>query len=183
MESHLFVCQLSIDRSISIRTSLNISLVTSIKVHLKNTASVHLASGALSSDLSRINNILENGILNSCKSTRARSQSLRLLRTCVTLAENVTLSNNDHVTSRKFLLQLSHETCLDLLEGLLEFEWDVNDNGFEPRAAVNLLGRSDVEVTKGRLQFGGGHLEVEELLGNLSLELIRLLNIKIQIRK
>jgi len=178
MESNLLVGQLSVNRSVSISASLNIGLVTSIKVHLEDTTSINLAASALSSDLSGVNNILKNGILDRRKSTRARAQSHSFLGTSVTLSKDVTLGNNDDMTSRKLLLQLADKAGLDLLEGLLKLEWHINDDSLASSTTVNLLGCGDVEVTERCLQVGGGHLEVEKLLGDLGLKLIRLLYVE-----
>ena len=175
MEGNLLAGQLSVDSSVGISASLNIGLVTSIKVNLKDTTSINLAAGALSSDLSGIDNILKDGILDGSQGTGARAQSLGLLGTSVALSKDVTLGNNDDVTPRELLLKLTDETGLDLVEGLLELVGHIHDDGLASSTAVNLLGGGDVEVTKGGLQLGGGHLKVEKLLGDLGLEFIGLL--------
>jgi len=178
VESNLLVGQLSVNRGVGVSASLNICLVTSIKVHLEDTTSINLAASALSGDLGGVHNILEDGILYRRKGTGAGTQSHSLLGSGVTLSEDVTLGNNDDVTSRELLLQLTDEASLDLLEGLLKLEWHIDDDGLASGAAVNLLGSGDVEVTEGCLQVGGGHLEVEKLLGDLRLELIGLLYVE-----
>jgi len=175
VEGNLLVGQLSVDSSIGISASLNIGLVTSIKVDLENTTSINLAAGALSSDLSGVDNVLKDGILDSSQSTGAGTQSLGLLGTSITLSKNVTLGNNDDVTSRELLLQLANKTSLDLLEGPLELEGHVNDDGLASSSTVNLLGGGDVKVAEGSLQLSGGHLKVEKFLGDLGLEFIGLL--------
>lgn len=175
MERNLLVGKLSIDSSIGISTSLNIGLVTSIKVNLEHTTSINLTAGTLSSDLSGVHNILKDGILNRSQGTRTRAKTLGLLGTSVGLSENVTLCDNNDVTSGELLLELTDQTGLDLVEGLLELEGHIHDDGLGSGSAVDFLGGGDVEVTKGGLELGGGHLEVEKLLGNLGLEFIGLL--------
>ena len=152
MEGDLLVGQLSVDSSVGISASLNIGLVTSIKVNLKDTLSINLAAGALSSDLSGVDNVLKDGILDSSQSTGAGTQSLGLLGTSIALSKNVTLSNNDDVTSRELLLQLANKTSLDLLEGPLELEGHVNDDGLASSSTVDLLGGGDVKIADGSLQ-------------------------------
>lgn len=178
MEGNLLVGQLSVDSSISISASLNIGLVTSIEVNLKDTLTIDLAAGALSSDLSGVDNVLKDSILDSSQGTGAGTQSLGLLGTSIALSKDVTLGNNDDVTSRELLLQLANKTSLDLVEGLLELEGHVHDDGLASRSTVNLLGGGDVKVTEGSLQLSGGHLKVEKFLGDLGLEFIRLLQYK-----
>jgi hypothetical protein len=175
VEGNLLVGQLSVDSGICISASLNIGLVTSIEVNLKDTLTVHLAAGALSSDLSGVDNVLKDSILDSSQGTGAGTQSLGLLGTSIALSKDVTLSNNDDVTSRELLLQLANKTSLDLVEGLLELEGHVHNDGLASRSTVNLLGGGDVQVTEGSLQLSGGHLKVEKLLGDLGLEFIWLL--------
>ena len=175
MEGNLLIGQLSIHGSIGIGASFDIGLITSIKVHLHNSASINLAASALTSNFRGVDNILENSILDRRESTRTRTQSLGLLGTSITLSQNVALSDNDDMSTRELLFQFTNKTGLDLLEWFLEFEGDVDDDGLASRAAVDLLGGGDVQVTKGCLQFGGGHLEVEKFLGNLGLKFIGLL--------
>jgi len=152
VEGDLLVGQLSVDSSVGISASLNIGLVTSIKVNLKDALSINLAAGALSSDLSGVDNVLKDGILDSSQSTGAGTQSLGLLGTSIALSKNVTLSNNDDVTSRELLLQLANKTSLDLLEGPLELEGHVNDDGLASSSTVDLLGGGDVKIAEGSLQ-------------------------------
>ena len=178
MEGNLLVGQLSVDGSVGISASLNIGLVTSIEVDLENTTSINLAAGALSSDLSGVDDVLKDGILDSSQSTGAGTQSLGLLGTSIALSKNVTLGNDDDVTSRELLLQLAYKTSLDLLEGPLELEGHVDDDGLTSSSAVNLLGGGDVKVAKGSLQLSGGHLKVEKFLGDLGLEFIGILSCK-----
>merc|ERR1719199_905107 len=58
------------------------------------------------------------------------------------------------------------------LEGLEKLVGDVEDDGLLAGTAVDLLGGGDVEVLEGALKVVGGHLEVEDLLGDLELELV-----------
>merc|ERR1719222_1405246 len=102
MEGNLLVCQLSIHGSISVSASLDVGLITSIKINLEDATPINLAAGTLSSNLSGIDDVLKNGILDSRQSSRAGTQSLGLLGPGVTLSENITLRDNDDVTSRKF---------------------------------------------------------------------------------
>lgn len=178
MERDLLVGQLSVDGSVGISASLNVGLVTSIKVNLENTTSINLAAGALSGDLSGVDNILKDSVLDSSQGTGAGTQSLGLLGTSIALSKNVTLGNNDDVTSRELLLQLAYKTSLNLLEGPLKLEGHVDDDGLASSSAVNLLGGGDVKVTEGSLQLSGGHLKVEKLLGDLGLKFIGLLFVR-----
>ena len=76
------------------------------------------------------------------------------------------------MTAGKLLLKLTDKTLLNLVEGLEKLVGDVKDDGLSSGTAVNLLGGGDVEVLERGLELVGGHLQIEELLGDLGLELI-----------
>jgi hypothetical protein len=151
-------------------------LVTPIEVNLKDATSINLASCALSCDFSRVDNVLKDGILNSGEGTRARAKSLGLLGSSVALSKDVTLCNNDKVLSRKFLLQLTNEAGLDLLEGLLKLVRNVDNSSLTPCSTVNFFGSEDEKITERGLELGRGELKVKKLLCDLGLELIRFLD-------
>lgn len=144
MESNLLVGQLTIHGSISVRASLYIGLIASIKVHLDNSASVNLATSAFAGDFRGVDDILENGILDRCERTGAGAQSRGLLGAGVALTQNVTLGDDNDVTSGELFLQFANETGLDLLDGLLEFVRHVDDDSLKTRTTVHLFGCSDV---------------------------------------
>jgi hypothetical protein len=114
--------------------------------------------------------------LDGGKSTGAGAQSLSLLRAGIALSENVALGYNDEVLSREFLLQLTHETSLDLLEGLLKLVWNVYNGSLASATTVNLLSGKDEQVTKRCLELSRGEFKVEEFLGNLGFELVGFLH-------
>jgi hypothetical protein len=175
VERYLLVGQLSINGGVRVGASLHVGLIPPVEVDLDDASAVDLASRALAGDLGGVDDVLEDGVLNGREGARARAKSGRLLGTGVALSEDVPLSDDDDVTSGELLLELAHETGLDLLERLLELVRHVHDDGLATGAAVDLLRRGDVQVAQGRLELGGGHLEVEELLCHLSLEFVRLL--------
>mmetsp|Transcript_10644 Transcript_10644/g.22178 ORF Transcript_10644/g.22178 Transcript_10644/m.22178 type:complete len:202 (+) Transcript_10644:217-822(+) len=174
MERDLLVGQLSIHGGVGVSASLHIGLVATVKINLEDAASVDLAAGTLSSDLGGVYDVFQNGILDSSESAGTRTKSRCLLGTSVALSENVALSDNDDMLAGEFLLQLTDKTSLDLLERLLEFVRDVDDDGLASCSAVDFLRSSDVKITKRGLQLRGGHLKVKEFLSDTCLELIRL---------
>ena len=84
------------------------------------------------------------------------------------------------MTAAELLLELTDKLGLDALEGLLELVRNVQNDGLAAGSAVNLLGGGDVEVAEGRLELSRGHLQVQELLSNLVLELIRFLEASVE---
>jgi len=172
LERNLLVCELSVDSSKSISASLNICLVLGVKVNLNNSLSVKLHSGALSNNLSRIANVLQDGVLDGSQCAGSRAGSTGFLVTVERLAQDGTLSNNQDVTSRKFLFQFTHKSLVDLVDRFQQFEWDVQDDSLASISTVNLLGGCDVDATKRSLQLCGGHLKIEKLVGNRLLKFI-----------
>ena len=180
MERDLLVGELVVDRGVGVDAPLNIGLVASVEVDLQEPRSLDLASCALSGDLGGVDNVLKNGILDSRQGARARTKSLRLLRSGVGLAEDLALGNDDDMSAAELLLELTDKLGLDALEGLLELVRNVQDDGLAASSAVDLLGGGDVEVTEGRLELSRGHLQVQELLSNLVLELIGFLDASVE---
>ena len=84
------------------------------------------------------------------------------------------------MTAAELLLELTDKLGLDALEGLLELVRNVQNDGLAAGSAVNLLGGGDVEVAEGRLELSRGHLQVQKLLSNLVLELIRFLEASVE---
>jgi hypothetical protein len=174
MESNLLVGKLIVNISVSCDPCLNICLVLGVKVYLKNTLSINLATGPLSSDLSRVYDIVKDSILNSSQGAATRADSLGLVGASKGLSEDGTLSDNENLLSRVFLLELTDKTLVDLVEGLEELEWNVKDDSLTSSRAVNLLSSGDVKILEGGLEIGGGHLEVEKFLCYRSLKFIGL---------
>jgi len=175
VERDLFVCELVVNSSIGVSPSLNISLVLAVKVYLYDPPAVNLASGPLSYNLGRVDNVLEDGVLYSCESARTRTGSGGLITAGVALSKDGALFDNNNVLAGELLLELTYKSLLDLVECFKKFVWDVNNNCLASSSAVNLLGGSDVKITECPLELGGGHLQIEELLCYGGLELIRLL--------
>lgn len=171
----MFVGKFIVHGRKGIEPSLNIGLVLSVEVNLHKPLSVSLNTGPLSGDLSGVNQVLEDGILDSGQSSGTGEGSLGLLTADVGFSENSALSDKQNMTAGELLLKLPYKTSLDLVEGLKKFEWDVDNDGFTASSTVNLLSGGDVKVTEGSLELGRSHLKVEQFLGYCSLEFISLL--------
>ena len=149
VERNLLVGKFVVHISVSCDSSLNIRLVLGVKVYLKDTLSINLATSPLSFDLGRVYNIVKNSILNSSQSTAARAYSLGLVGTREGLSEDGTLSDDEYLLSRVFLLELTNKTLVDLVERLEVLEGNIKDDSLTSFRAVDLLSSSDVEITKG----------------------------------
>lgn len=168
----MLVCELAVDSGEGISASLNIRLVLGVKVDLDNSLSINLHSGALSNNLSRVDDVFQDGVLDGSKCAGSWAWSICFLVTVERLAQDGTLSNNQNVTSRELLFQFTDKSLVDLVDGLQQFEWNVKNDSLLSVSTVNLLGSCDVDATKRSLQLCGGHLKVEKLVGNRLLEFI-----------
>jgi hypothetical protein len=136
-------------------------------IHFGDLGLVKSEANALSSNLSGVDDIVEDSIVNS--SQGAASWALLLLDGVVAswLAEDASLSNDQHVLTAELLLELVHKSGLELAERRSKAVGDEDDDG---RAIANwdLLGAGNVEVGQLELRVG---LKIEEGLGNCVLEL------------
>lgn len=148
----MFVGKFIVHSSESLKFGLNIGLILSIKEYFKNPFSVSLNPGPLSGNLSGVNEIVKDGVLNSSQSSGAGKRALGLLTANVALSKDGSLSYKKNVATGEFLLKLSHKSCLDLMEGFEKFEWNVDDDGFTSSSTVYLFGGSNVEVTQRSLK-------------------------------
>ena len=142
----MLVGQLSVDSGKGVRLGFNVCLVLAIQVYLEDALSIGLDPCSLSYNFSRVADIVQNGILDLGESTRTRAGSLGLLVAVVGFSQNGALGNDQDMTSREFLFQLSDQSSVDFLEGSQQFVWDVQDNGLLSIASVNLLGGSNIKV-------------------------------------
>jgi len=172
VEGHLLVGELVVHSSKSVNTSFDICLILAVKVDLEDPAPINLASCPLAHNFGGVAEVLKDGILDGRQCARAGAGALGLLGASVGLSKDGALGDNEDVPSRELLLELTDEALLDLVERFEQLVWNVQDDGLAATAAVDLLGGSDEEVAEGSLQLSGGHLQVEELLGDGGLELI-----------
>jgi hypothetical protein len=172
VERNLLVSELSVNSSKSFKLALNVWLLLGVQEDLQNSLSVSLNTGALSDDFSRVDNILQNGILHVCQGAGAWTRSLGLCSAREGLAQDGSLGNDDDVTAGELLFQFTHQSLLNLVERLEQLVWNVENNSLLITSAINILGGSNVQVSKRRLKLGRGHLKVEKFLSNRKLELI-----------
>merc|ERR1712080_791760 len=100
----------------------------------------------LSYNLSRVNQVIEDGGVHRLESTGDRPLLFQLVSLPGGLGRNPPLGNEHHMLPREFLLQLADQSGLDLLESLQLWNWDKDDDGFLASATIPMLGRSDVEL-------------------------------------
>lgn len=107
-------------------------LLVLVQVHLNQLGSVQLHADTLANNLSGKDEIVEDVVVNSgqCTATWALL-FVWVWATTTWLGQDLTLSAEDNVTSGEFLLQFTHQTSLNLLEGFLFWDWNVNDDSLK----------------------------------------------------
>lgn len=177
-KNNLLVGKLVVYGSIDVGSSLNVSLVSGVEVDLCDSLSISLYSGSLSGDLGRVDNIIQDSVLNGSQCSGARARSAGLLVTGISLSEDGALGNEHNDLSRELLLELSDKLLVNLVHGFQKLVRNVEDDGGAATSTVDLLGSCDVNVSERSLELGRSHFEVEELIGNLGLESVRFLLIE-----
>lgn len=168
----LQVGKFSVDSGKCVNLGLDIGLILVVQVYLHSPSSVNLHPRPLTDNLRGIDNIVQDGLVDGSEGARTRARCLAFRVSGVRLSENGPLGDNENMASRELLFEFPNKSGLDLVEGGEEFVRDVNDNGLASATAIDILGSSDVQVTKRGLEFRGGHLKVEKLLGHRRLEFI-----------
>lgn len=110
----------------------NGGLLVLVQMNLDQLRAVQLDAHPLADDLSREDQILQNGIVHG--SQGAGSWALLLVgvtTTALGLGQDTTLANEHDMFAGEFLLQLTHKTGLDLLEGLLLGYRDVDHDSLK----------------------------------------------------
>lgn len=171
MKGNSLVCQFIVDASIARSSTLNISLILGAKVYLQDFGSVDLTSSSFPFNFSRIDDIIKNGILNSCQGATTRTKPLSLLWSSICLSENSTLCNDQYVSTREFLLKFSNKALLNSPERLIELERNINDNSLVC-STVHLLRSSNVQILKGSLELRRGLFESKNFFSDGEFEII-----------
>ena len=101
-------------------------------MYLDQLGTVQFHANALSNNLSGKDEIVKNVVVHCCQCTAARTLLfVGVWATATWLGQDFTLGAENNVTSGEFLLQFTHQTGLDLLEGFLFGDWNVNYDGLE----------------------------------------------------
>lgn len=107
----------------------NCGLLILVQVNLNKLGTVQLDADTLSNDLGREHQIFQNGIVHRGEGSRTWSLLLqRVAGVTRWLRQDFTFTYEDNMLAREFLLQLTDQTNLDLLESPLLWHWDVDDN-------------------------------------------------------
>lgn len=115
-------------------------LLVLVQMDLDQLRTVQLDADALSDDLGREDQILEDGVVHGGQGTGTRTLLLvRVTTTALGLGQDATLADEHDVLAGELLLQLTDQPGLDLLEGLLLGHRHVDDDGLKPKQKSPLV--------------------------------------------
>jgi hypothetical protein len=157
-------------------------------MHLDQLGTVQLHANTLANNLSGKDEIVEDVVVDSGQCTATWALLFVWVGASATwLGQDLTLGAEHNMTAGEFLLQFTHQTGLDLLEGLLFGNWNVdNDSLKEGRernhlsfhdyhtifkhsyllgTEFNFTGTSNVEFTKLLFQIGI-HFQLQKSLAD-----------------
>lgn len=171
LEADVFASKLLVHRLKSRGLVLCVLLIFRIKEDPKQARSVDLVANTLADNFGGEDQILEDLLVYASESAGPRA--LLLLQTATLLFpwQNPALGNDDDGLSRELLLQLAHETGLNLVEFGEETVRDKEDDGRLPAGNVNLLGGGNEKLAQLGLDFGAARFQIRQRLCDVSLEL------------
>ena len=144
---------------------------------LDKARAISAESNTLASDLVRVYNVLENGVVDSSEGTAVWTLLLQLTGRAVLLADDTALSNDDNGAATKLLLELLNEGTVSdhLLEDRELRDWDKDGDGLLGSRELDLLGRADLNLTEAGAKALRVNLKLVKSLGDLVLEEVWLL--------
>merc|ERR1719250_598355 len=150
---------------------LNVSMLVLIQVTFEQASSIQLDPDSLSNNLSGIHEVVQDVVVDSLQSAGPGPLLLQFVCFPCWLSKDGSLGDEHNMFATKLLLQLTDQPCLNFLEGFQLRNWHEDHDCFLACSALDLLGGSDVQLTQGGLEVGV-HLQVQQSLGNLLLNLI-----------
>lgn len=101
-------------------------------MHFNQLRTIQFHTNALAHNLSWEDEIVEDVVVDSGQGATAWTLLfVGIGATTTGLGQNFTFGAEDDVTAGELLLQFAHQTSLDLLEGLLFGNWNVNDDSLK----------------------------------------------------
>jgi hypothetical protein len=107
-------------------------------LHLDGLGTVDLDAGSLTNNLSGVDEVIQDLLVDSSQSARSGT-GLLLARVASGLGHDATLSNEKDVAVRELLLELAGKSLLDLVEGLQLRNRDEDDDSLLATTEFNLI--------------------------------------------
>eukprot|EP00184_Porphyridium_aerugineum_P008542 CAMPEP_0184691568 /NCGR_PEP_ID=MMETSP0313-20130426/382_1 /TAXON_ID=2792 /ORGANISM="Porphyridium aerugineum, Strain SAG 1380-2" /LENGTH=175 /DNA_ID=CAMNT_0027149311 /DNA_START=207 /DNA_END=734 /DNA_ORIENTATION=- len=135
-------------------------------MYFEQSGSVRSVSGSLSYNLSWEDQIVEDRLMDGGQASGVRSLLLMLASSLLLSGNDLPLCDDDDLLARKLLLEFSHESCLNLVEGEQQWARHEDHDDFAAARDVDLLCGGKLERLQVCLELGGVLLEVPESLGD-----------------
>lgn len=152
---------------------LNGRLRRLVEVDLDQSGAVQADTCSLAHDLGRVDQVGEVGVVHGGQRSVDRSLLLVDARLSARLRQDGSLRDEHHMLAGELLLQLSHQSRLQLLPGLQLWRRDEDGQRFLALHRV-LLHTDDLQLSQLVLDLRG-HLELEQRLTDGVLDLVQLL--------
>lgn len=166
--------QLAVDLAVAVESVVNSTALLLVKDNLKDLAAILFGADSLANNLDWVDNVGKDSVVDSGQSTRTRSL-LGLAGAgsvgSLWLGQNAAGSQEDDLSVRELLLQLTGQTLLDLVEVLEQRDWHKDDNGALVGANIELSCRLDLQRSQRRLEIGNVGLEFVQSSRNVDLQL------------
>jgi hypothetical protein len=166
--------QLSVDFGVSIESVINTSLLLLIQHNLQDLASILLGTETLTNNFDGVYEVVKDGIVNGGQSSGTRS----LLRErssgasrALGAGKNAAGCEDEDVTVRELLLELTGETLLHTVETLEGWDGDKDDNCLLAVANFNLSCGNELKRSECGLEICGIGLEIVQSTSNAGLKL------------
>lgn len=120
---------------------VNTTTLLLVQDDLESLAAVLLGADTLADDLDGVNEVVEDGVVDSGQGARARTLLLLVgagVDRALRAGQDAALSNKEDVAVGELLLELTGQALLDLVEALEERDGDEDDNGLLAVADLNL---------------------------------------------
>jgi len=173
-ELSVLVGQGSVDSGENVKLLLNGVLLLAVQHHLHELGTIGGDTSALSGDLGRVDDVLEDGLVDGGESAGSRADGDTLA--AEVLVHDGAVGHHDNVLLLELLLELANQLGQERLALLVHHVRHKNNNGVLvglATSALDLLSAGEAEVLQVGLQLvARGGLDVDDGLGDLLLELI-----------
>jgi hypothetical protein len=127
LEGNILASELLVDSRESVNLVFKRSGILGIEEDLEGLGAIDLLTESLTNDFGRENEVIQDSVVDSSQSTRSGTRLLTVVTTTGN-SQDTTLSNENNVTVRELLLELTSKTSLNLVETRLAGNGDEDDN-------------------------------------------------------
>jgi len=175
---HRLASEFLVHSAVGLELALSVGLVLGIELNLESLGAVQTVVNLLADDLSRVEDIVEDGLVHLGEGTAARAELTLLAVEASLLGQDTALSNNDDVLAAELLLEVLHQQVLHLVVAV---EQNVRHNDHDDLLGAtgashrHLSGVDQVQVLDLALELVLSDLQIVESLSHGLISAGRLL--------